>query len=331
MKTILSFIVSVVLALTLATTSSADIRIDGYFIATNTCEALQSIRKNTNPGSIHLTEDMAYEVLSKNKAHATHYRVRVKTASPQERWVPVACGKLLTDCREQTFAGGPQPSEPPPVPPTQEHHYLLALSWQPAFCQSHQRKKECVTQTTDRYDASHLSLHGLWPQPRNNTYCNISNNLKKLDQRKMWDQLPNLGLTDETYGDLIETMPGVASYLQRHEWVKHGSCYSTTPEEYYRESIMLADQINASEVRDFIAANVGNSVSTDDIKEKFDSAFGAGAGAKVHIQCSNGLITELWINLEGNIDSSTQLSELLDDAVQASPSCQSGTIDPVGF
>jgi ribonuclease T2 len=320
----------------------ADIRLDGYFIAQESCAALQSIRKNTNPGDVHLTEDMAYEVISKNKAEATHYRIRVKQANPKERWVMVSCGKLLTNCHEQTVGIASPPAIEPPCEPCEPtttttppavsgKDYLLALTWQPAFCQTHQQKTECQTQTPDRYDASNFALHGLWPQPRNNVYCNVSNSVKKLDERRLWEQLPALGLTEATYSDLIETMPGVASYLHRHEWIKHGSCYSTTPEEYYRESIMLTDQINNSAVRDFFAENIGERVTASDIKAKYDAAFGDGAGDKVRIRCNDGMITETWINLRGEIDDNSQIRALLQQAEPADSSCQSGVIDPVGF
>lgn len=315
-------------------TGWADIRFDGYFIAQqDSCEALQSIRNHTNPGNIHLTLDTAYEVMSKNKADASHYRIRVKNATPSERWVAISCGKLLTDCREQGAVVIPFPPDDPDTPPTlpASPSYLLALSWQPAFCQTHQQKTECQTQTVDRYDANHFSLHGLWPQPRNNTYCSVSNNHKRLDKRKMWDQLPPLTITEETFGDMIETMPGVASYLHRHEWIKHGTCYSTTPEEYFLESIMLADQVNSSVVRDFFAANIGQSVSASEIRTKFDEAFGPGASSKLKIYCSNGMISELWINLSGEVVDDTPLSSLLKNAKQADAGCQNGLIDPVGF
>ncbi len=319
----------------LTTTGRADIQLDGYFIARDNCEAFLSVRKETNPGDIHLTVDMAYEVMAKNKTDASHYRIKVKNATPIERWAPVSCGTLLTDCRVQTAATPPHPvpSVNPVTPslPADGRDYLLALSWQPAFCQSNQQKIECRKQTADRYDAGHLTLHGLWPQPRENIYCNVGANDKKLDKRKMWDQLPALGLTDKTYDDLIETMPGVVSYLHRHEWIKHGACYSTTPEEYFRESIMLIDQVNASEVRDFIVANIGRTITAGDIKAKFDAAFGSGAGGKVRIKCSEGMISEIWINLNGEIELGTSLTDLLKNADQASPSCKSGIVDPVGF
>jgi ribonuclease T2 len=147
----------------------------------------------------------------------------------------------------------------------------------------------------------------------------------------MWDQLPDLGLSEETFGNLMVIMPGVASYLHRHEWIKHGTCYSETPEEYYLESMMLTEQINDSVVRDFFADNIGETISTDEIKSLFDAAFGQGAGSKVRVKCSNGLITELWINLQGEIDDNTQLESLLKHAEKASSSCSEGVVDPVGY
>jgi len=338
MKTLRLFL-TLTITLLLPFTSGADIRLDGYFIARQSCEALHSIRKHTNPGGIHLSVNTAYEVISKNKTQATHYRIRVEGAEPRERWVEIACGKLLTNCHEQTSDAPvepppvPEPGEhpPTPVPPSSGKDYLLALSWQPAFCQSHQQKTECRTQTAERYDASNFALHGLWPQPQGNTYCNVSNSLKKLDQRSLWVQLPALNLTEATFSDLIETMPGVASHLQRHEWIKHGTCYSSTAEEYYRESILLTDQFNDSAIRDFFAANIGNRVTTQEIKSRIDSAFGTDTGSKVRIKCDDGLITELWINLRGEIDDNSRIGDLMGQAENAGSSCQSGVIDAVGF
>ena len=73
----------------------AEILIDGYFIAEESCAALHSIKNKTNLGDVHLIVDMAYEILSKNKSEVTHYRIVVKGASPKERWVPISCGTFL--------------------------------------------------------------------------------------------------------------------------------------------------------------------------------------------------------------------------------------------
>jgi ribonuclease T2 len=42
-----------------------------------------------------------------------------------------------------------------------ENGYALAISWQPAFCETLPRRRECREQTHDRFDASHFFLHGL--------------------------------------------------------------------------------------------------------------------------------------------------------------------------
>ncbi|MFC1603227.1 ribonuclease T [Pseudomonadota bacterium] len=321
-----------ILALITSSASLAEVKIDGHFIANNKdCPAYQSIKKKTNPGNIQLTEDMAYEVMSKNKFDATHYRIRVKNAAPRERWVSTSCGTLLTGCNASSSTSDTGSGPSPGTPQIKGNEYLLALSWQPAFCQTHQDKNECQSQTDDRYDATHFTLHGLWPQPKTNIYCGVSKKDKKLDKRKAWNQLPALGLSDDTYSELIEIMPGVASFLQRHEWIKHGTCYSPTPEEYYTESMTLALKINNSVVRDFLAANIGKRVTASEIKAKFDKAFGNGAGSKVNVRCSSGMISELWINLKGNIEANSNISTLLENAAHTGSNCQSGVIDPAGF
>ena len=45
-------------------------------------------------------------------------------------------------------------------------YYVLALSWQPAFCEGRPDKSECRTQTQNRFDANNFVLHGLWPNQR---------------------------------------------------------------------------------------------------------------------------------------------------------------------
>jgi len=298
--------------------------LDGYFIATDTCPAYQSMRKGTNPGDVSLVPDRAYPVLEKNKSDATHYRVSIREADPVKRWVPASCGTLLVDCRSSTG-----PVTPPE--PVASSDYLLAISWQPGFCQSHQTKPECESQTGTRFDATHFTLHGLWPQPRGNDYCNVSNRDKRLDKRGAWCQLPAPMLSDETFDDLTLTMPGVASCLQRHEWIKHGTCYGEPAESYFREALALMDQLNDSPVRELFAEHIGEPLGADTIRKSFDTAFGAGSGDKVGLSCSNGLITELRIHIAGDIQPATPLSSLLAAGANADSGCRSGRVDAAGF
>ena len=324
-----NFTVFFILYVIFPAVSFADIKVDGYFIANHQkCPAYQSFKKKTNPDNVHLIEDMSYPILSKNKSNATHYRIKIKDASPQQRWVSATCGKRLTDC--QSSSGGSS-IDPDTGTEIQGDEYLLALSWQPAFCQTHPAKSECKNQTKDRYDASHFTLHGLWPQPRSNTYCGVSRQHKKLDKRKAWGQLPALALADGTMRQLTKIMPGVASFLQRHEWIKHGTCYSKTAEEYYQESIQLTLEINRSPIRDLLAKRVGKQVTTAEIKDQFNQVFGAGAGDKIKVRCNAGMISELWINLKGSVTQDSRLATLLHNAAPATDQCQGGLVDPVGF
>ena len=168
-------------------TGQATLPLEGCFIAQDECPALHSIRKGTNPGNITLSKGMAYEVTGKNKVNETHYLIKIEGDKISQRWVAVSCGKLLIDCKEKA-SGEIKPTSPPaiapvaqPITPTVQPDYLLAISWQPAFCQTRQRKSECITQTQARFDADHFTLHGLCPQPINNVYCDVDTEDKTLD------------------------------------------------------------------------------------------------------------------------------------------------------
>lgn len=316
-------------------TGHTTISLEGYFIAQDNCPALHSIRKGTNPGNITLSKGIAYEVIGKNKPDETHYLVKIEAKESLQRWVAVSCGKLLIDCQQKTVTdNSTKPEKNATDDSTQSavsSDYLLAISWQPAFCQTHQQKPECASQTVDRYDATHLSLHGLWPQPESRAYCKVSNQDKTADKQSRWHLLPAVELTEPTLEKLTIAMPGVASHLERHEWIKHGTCYGDSAEVYYQHALALLEQLNDSSVRNFIEENVGKTVTAAAIRAQFDESFGKGTGGKVNIKCNQGMITELWINLTGQIGNTTPLSELLKNAESVKASCEHGIIDPVGF
>ena len=66
----------------------------------------------------------------------------------------------------------------------------------------------------------------------------------------------------------------------------------------------------------------------DRFQLRFDQAFGKGTGKKVNLRCDRkGLISELWVNLSGDITNKTAMSELLENAVDAGSSCKVGKVD----
>jgi ribonuclease T2 len=298
---------------------------DGCFVAAAVCPAVSSIRTASNPGGIVTEVDRPYELLGANRAdEPSHFQIRITAADPRDRWVEIGCGDVVAACD--------LPDAPPPRPDeATSRGYVLAASWQPAFCQTHRTKTECQAQTEARFDSAHFALHGLWPQPRDNIYCGVSREQRTNAEAGRWSDLPPLELTDETRANLDVVMPGTQSDLQRHEWIKHGTCYSDTAEEYFVESLQLMNQLNASPVRVLFAARIGERVSAYELRAAFDQAFGAGAGDRVEMACSSGLITELRIHLDGVITETTRFAELIAAADPVNGGCTGGRIDPAGF
>ena len=212
---------------------------------------------------------------------------------------------------------------------------VLAISWQPAFCETRPRVRECRQQKPGDFETSHFSLHGLWPQPGSAIYCGVSDSERQKDKSRKWKKLSGLGLSDRLKNALWKVMPGTRSYLHRHEWVKHGTCYSKSPEVYYADSVQLIDAINNSKIQSLFAQSVGKKLSGRIIREAFDQEFGKGAGDRVRVACRKDgrrtLITELTVGFSGQITPSSSISDLILSAPKTKPGCPSGEIDRVGL
>jgi ribonuclease T2 len=307
------------------TPASAQVPMSGTLAATRACPAYQSIHKQTNPGGVTLEPGHAYQITGKNKPEATHYQILVDGASPPQRWVEVACGDVNSaGATPFGAAAGATPSGA-----TRATH-VLALGWEPAFCLQHGDKTECGNETGQSFDATHLSLHGLWPQPRGKAYCGVAQDLKEADRNHDWSGLPEPELSEATKKRLSAVMPGTQSGLERHEWIVHGTCFAATADSYFNRAADLAEQVNASAVRELFAQNVGKSLSADAIQAAFDHAFGAGAGARVTVNCqgrgSERRIGELVVSLAGDVAGSAPISDLILAASPSQQGCPSGLV-----
>lgn len=305
-------------------TAEAEVLLEGYFIARKVCPAFQSIKQETNPGNAQTEIARAYDLHSKNAEVASHFLVEFPGVQPSRRWVAVSCGQHVV------LAGKPGPGE------GGAKSYVLAVSWQPGFCETKPEKPECVSMTPERFDATHFSLHGLWPQPRSNVYCNVAQAQITLDEDRRWNELDPLELTPETRASLDVVMPGTMSGLHRHEWVKHGSCYGDgSPEKYFRDSLALIDALNASGVQDLFETNIGQDITTAAISTAFSAGFGLEAGERVKFMCNGDqgrtLITEMQLQLRGTISENPDLGELLLAGSRVGRVCSAGVIDPAGF
>jgi len=316
-----------VLALALfALPARAEVPLSGLFTASSACPAYQSISRQTNPGGITIRPGAAYELLAANRTPATHLRILVPGAEPRQRWVAIECG--TTPALSPTSTAQASPTY-------RGTQYVLSVNWQPAFCELNSRVRECRDQRPNAFEASNFTLHGLWPQPRGNEYCDVANRDRIASQDGRWRDLPPLDLTIAQRRDLDMVMPGSLSGLDRHEWVKHGSCYEGDQRDYYAASLDLMLALNTSEVVDLFASNIGRRLTLDQVRTAFDTAFGPGAGARVSLHCAEDgnrtLITELRINLTGDITGPDDLPVLLSAADPTESSCRSGQVDAVGL
>ncbi len=230
----------------------------------------------------------------------------------------------------------PPPSAPAPepqaTPAESDEFFILAVSWQPAFCETAPGKPECRSQTADRFDASHFTLHGLWPRDE---YCGVSAGDEATDRDGRWSALPALDLPPALRRDLDTKMPGTRSQLDRHEWTKHGTCFPGDAEAYFAAALALLDQLNASPVRDLFAGSIGERLTQRQVRAAFDIAFGRGAGDRVRIACDDDgdrtLVSELTLGLWGTIGRKPDLAALLDAANPTRGGCDGGLVDPVGL
>ena len=336
------FVAAILFLSILSPSAMSQVKMDGQFVASKACPAVVSIKKGTNPDDKSIEAGKSYALLGKNKDQATHYWLNVPGANPAQRWVAIDCGSAngsqvattpapTSGAAVNTNLGTIKPKKKPKSPKDGIPFYVLALSWEPAFCEATKGKAECKSQTTSSYEATHFSLHGLWPQPRNNAFCGVDAATAALDDQHQWEQLPEPQLTAATKAALDKAMPGTQSVLQRHEYIKHGTCYPAgNAEQYFKDAVRLANEVNGSAVQKFMAANIGKMIQMSDLRTKFDEAFGAGAGDRVRVSCDKaGRFSELTIGLKGDIPSGKSLAELIAASDTTDTGCQSGLVDAV--
>jgi ribonuclease T2 len=323
----------------------ASVPVSGTLKAEKECEAFVSKKNKSNPDKARIEPGDAYTIIEMNRPdHPDWYRVRVEDASPPQRWVEARCGTVtLRDAPDGDGAGQPPPTPtPPPSRPGDavlcttaglQDSYVLALSWQPAFCESHRSKKECAINFDASYQkAGNFTLHGLWP---NREACGTNyGNCEHQRRQRDFCQYPAIEMSPEVVKQLRQAMPGTASCLERHEWWKHGTCQlDWDSSQYFEVALDLTGQFNDSGMKKYMAGNMGNRVKTDDFLKQVDNALGAGASERLQVLCTGGKLTDVYISLPARILPGARLNELV---MRAQPDFRSTcgdsfTIDAVGF
>lgn len=358
---ILSLLIAVIYLCSAASLVRAEMRLQGVFLASAACDA--TIRLNSyNPGDIRTEIGEPYVLNAKNKHDASHYLITIDGAPRSDRrWVPVACGSIHTsDNGVAAFENNSvtrRDGQSGIVFGTIEN--LLAVSWQPAFCQSNDAynrdgswKTECETMTANSLYAKQFSIHGLWPNdlddlPRYPCYCHRARPTKC--QGVFFDPPEVIDISDDIREQLWTKMPGIQSnFLHRHEWFKHGTCYEkfdvagtssddvgSDADEYYRDTLHVLDQLNRSALAQLFADNLGNVLELKQIQEAMIASFGDGAEERIFVSCHNdrgeALIDEIFIGLGGRIEPDSDLAALIQGAPETKKhsteqQCQSGRV-----
>jgi ribonuclease T2 len=320
-------------------------RFDAY--PSQECEAFNDMKHKKNSHNIHLDTNIKYTVM---RHHKGQNLILVKGEQPAQRWVDDECfskksikestaikpkGNALNINDELRLAENNMAQSKHTKKyegKTSAKQNLLALSWHNAFCETHRYKKECkrslLSRSKTKKSEQSFVLHGLWPQPRSNSYCNVSSASKHLDKGRQWRDLPSLSLEPKTEEALAVVMPGYASSLHKHEWIKHGTCYGTEANKYYSDAISLINQVNNSALGEFFTKNIGNKITLTQVQTVANKEFGRGAGNRVELRCKNGLVTELWLHLGSGSD---DIATLLQKGKQTRSRCKQGRIDKAGF
>ena len=332
-----AFLIAALLPLSAA--AQGLVPLEGWFIAEEPCEAFQSKNRKTNPGDIRVQPARAYDMLALNKPGGDFFQVRVPGAPvTADRWVHASCGVHAVAAETQVDRDPPPGDVTPPEGPESTDN-LLTLSWQPAFCEGKPDKTECQALNAGLLPVTEtqLSIHGLWPQPNGTFWCGVPEAVKRADRDRRWDELPAPEVDAETRDALVVAMPGTASHLDRHEWIKHGTCYRAAggADEYFDDTLRLTEAVNGSAVGAFLAAHVGAEIETVDLRALFDAEFGTGAGDRVQVQCKGDggrvLVVEVWLALQGEITDAADLGALMLAADPVSAGCPRGVVDAAGL
>jgi ribonuclease T2 len=269
--------------------------VSGSFTASKACDAFASFAKGTNPGAVQVKPGSTYEVREVNRpGNYERLRVEVPGASPPLRWVDRDCGTAALG------ANAPAPAVPSPSAPggqdgpqdspggskremcstaNQQDSYLLAMSWQPGFCEHTPRtsgKPECAAMDKGSLVVSNLTLHGLWP---NKKACGTS--YGNCDGKPF-------ALKKETVALVAPWMPNFyyENSFGKYEWNKHGTCQSLDPDAYFTKAVAAVKLVNSSAIGEQILKNIGGSFNADKFFATLRSQYGEAAASRVMLVCA---------------------------------------------
>ena len=156
--------------------------------------------------------------------------------------------------------------------------YTLALSWAPEHCSSRMTNPQDQFQCDGKAAKFGFTLHGLWPD----------------GEGEQWPQYcePTRLVPDKVIREHLCTTPSVQ--LIQHEWEKHGTCMSKTPEAYFAKSGALFAAMRFPEMKDYR----GKRVPAAAFKQAFAAANQGMHADQLKLKVKDGWLEEVWVCLD---------------------------------
>jgi len=288
----------------------ASIKVTGTFDAVEQCQAYISKNKKTNPDQLYVHNGERYSIKEINRQIPNWLRIELPVQNHPLRWVRASCGQYQYSSQDENDCE---------IKAGLADSYVLALSWQPGFCQTYgfeAGKPECFNLKKQSYSFKHLSLHGLWP---NQKACGHHYSFCGVPPKKHHCGYPPLKLTVAVASQLKKNMPSYAhgSCLERHEWNKHGSCQILSSDAYFSLAMRLAEEADDSALGQFLREYQGQKIKRTQLRQKIIDAFGVDAKDKIYIGCGGNTLVDIYIQLPALIPREEPLTHLIDKAPSA--------------
>jgi ribonuclease T2 len=174
----------------------------------------------------------------------------------------------------------------------------LVATWGPSLCEVDPPNSGCKSGHVGEMGRTFV-LHGLWPQPFSNQYCDVPKDVADRAADVKGSDMPSVDLPEDVRAKLASNLSD-ATIMAPHEWYAHGTCSGVGPAKYFGDAVTLIDQ--ARTILDPLfnqAAKKGLTLSA--VRDQFDSQFGRGAGDRVALTCRN-------VTGQGNVVYEVQMS-----------------------
>jgi ribonuclease T2 len=278
--------------------------ITGTFEATQVCPTYASALNQSNPDNLTIEINTTYPLREINESSSDW--LRIEFPDHQLRWIHSSCGVVTSNKLNSSSCSSVGMAD----------SHLLALSSQSGFCETYgfeAGKPECRKLSKSSYQASHLTLHGLWPNQdvcgQRYGYCGVK------PQSNHCGYAP-VTLTPKVTERLKTLMPSFnfGSCLERHEWNKHGSCQALSADDYFTLAMGLVSEVDKSAFGKYLTAHKGETVKLSTLRDLITESFGAKNAGKVYLGCKNNILVDIFIQLPALIPFNESLVTLITSA-----------------